>query len=130
IAVKIMSYFPDPTDSGVAFTHASNFNKTITRAIEDHRVDVRGDQSFGDKHRVFASYALGRRTWQNPNVYGDVADPAFRTYPSDPTSIKAGYIYSINSSWVAEVRYAYNHLYFGQVPGSLGFDITQLGFPK
>jgi outer membrane receptor protein involved in Fe transport len=130
IAAKIMSYFPEPTDGGVAFTHASNFNKTITRPIEDHRVDVRVDQSFGDKHRVFGSYALGRRTWQNPNVYGNVADPAFRTYPSDPTSIKAGYIYSINANWAAEIRYAYNHLYFGQVPGSLGFDITQLGFPQ
>lgn len=130
IAAKLMSYFPAPTDQGLPFTHSSNFNKALTRPIDDQRVDVRGDQNIGDKHRLFGSYAIGRRTWQNPNAYGTLGDPSFRTYPSDPTSIKAGYLYAINATWVGEFRYAYNHLYFAQQPGSLGFDITRLGFPQ
>lgn len=130
IAANFMKMFPVPTDAGQPFTHASNFNMTLTRPITDHRVDIRGDQTFGAKHHVFASYALDRRTWQNPNAYGTVGDPAFRTYPSDPTSIKFGYLYAISPTWIGEFRYAYNHLYFAQQPGSIGYDITQLGFPK
>jgi hypothetical protein len=130
IAANFMKMFPEPTDAGLPYTHASNFNKTLTRPITDHRVDIRGDQTLGAKHHIFASYALDRRTWQNPNAYGTVGDPAFRTYPSDPTSIKFGYLYAISPTWIGEFRYAYNHLYFAQQPGSLGYDITQLGFPK
>jgi hypothetical protein len=130
IAANFMKMFPAPTDDGVPFTHASNFNKTLTRPIDDHRVDIRGDQNIGEKHRIFASYALDRRSWQNPNAYGTVGDPAYRTYPSDPTSFKFGYLFAMSLTWVSEVRYAYNHLYFAQQPGSAGYDITQLGFPK
>jgi TonB dependent receptor len=125
-----MALFPDPTGLGLPFTHASNFNKAFTQRVDDSRVDVRVDQNFGFKQRVFGSYALDRRTFQNPNVYGNIADPEQFVYPSDPTSVKAGYLYTINPQWVGEFRYAYNHLYFAQQPGSLGYDITQLGFPQ
>ena len=130
IAKNFMKMFPDPTDLGLPFTQASNFNKTLTRPISDHRLDIRGDHNLGDKQHLFASYALGRRSWANPNAYGTMGDPAFRNYPSDPTSIKFGDLYMISPVWFAEFRYAYNHLYFSQTPGSTGYDIGQLGFGK
>jgi len=130
IAAKMMSLFPTPTDSGLPFTQASNFNTTYVRRIADHRLDVRLDQNLGDKHRIYWNYALGRRTFELPNIYGNASDPNFRIYPSNPTSVKLGYLYSISPSWAAEFRYAYNHLYFAQRPGSLGYDIAELGFPK
>jgi hypothetical protein len=130
IAANFMKMFPLPNGSGLPFTNASNFNETLTQPIQDHRVDIRGDQNLGDKHHLFGSYALGRRTWQEPNAYGTIGDPMARTYPSNPTSIKLGYLYMISPSWVAELRYAYNHLYFAQQPASSGYDITQLGFSQ
>ncbi|HLJ46136.1 MAG TPA: TonB-dependent receptor [Bryobacteraceae bacterium] len=130
VAANFIKLFPEPTDLGVALTHASNFNKTLTQPIDDHRIDIRGDQNVGANQRLFASYAQDRRTWQYPNAYGTIGDPAFRTYPSNPTSVKFGYMNAISATWVGEFRYAYNHLYFAQQPGSTGYDITQLGFPQ
>jgi hypothetical protein len=129
IALKFLSLFPEPNGPGLPFTHASNFNQTYTQAIADHRVDVRVDQNFGNRQRVFGSYAVDNRTYQNPNVYGTVGDPVQFTYPSDPNSVKFGYLFTITPTWIGEFRYAYNHLYFAQQPGSLGYDISQLGFP-
>jgi hypothetical protein len=63
-------------------------------------------------------------------VYGTVGDPVQFHYPTDPDSYRAGYLYSISPTWVAEVRYAYNNLFFGQIPGSLGYNIAALGFPS
>jgi Carboxypeptidase regulatory-like domain/TonB dependent receptor-like, beta-barrel len=130
IAAKIMNLFPERTGLGLAFTHGSNFNKTYTQTIDDNRVDARLDQNIGDKQRIFFSYAVDERTYQNPNVYVTAGDPVQFKYPTDPNSIRAGYMYTITPSWIAEVRYAYNHIFFGQQPGSLGYDISQLGFPS
>ena len=129
IAQKIMALFPEPTGLGLPFTHASNFNKTYTQTIDDNRVDVRVDQNFGDKQRVYFSYAKDNRTYKNPNVYGNISDPIQFTYPTDPWSWRAGYLYTISPTWVAEARFAHNSIFYGQQPGSLGYDISQLGFP-
>jgi hypothetical protein len=129
IAAKVMTLFPEPNSAGLPFTHGSNFNKTYTQTIDDNRVDVRLDQSFGDKQRIFFSYAVDDRTYQNPNVYGTAGDPVQFKYPTDPNSVRAGYMYTITPSWIAEVRFAHNHIFYGQQPGSLGYDISQLGFP-
>ncbi|HTF64987.1 MAG TPA: carboxypeptidase regulatory-like domain-containing protein, partial [Edaphobacter sp.] len=62
IAAKIMPLFPAPTDPGLPFTGASNYNTTYTRPINDHRLDIRLDQNLGDTHRIYWNYAFGRRT--------------------------------------------------------------------
>ncbi len=129
IAQEIMALFPQPTGPGLPFTHASNFNKTYTQTIDDNRVDVRVDQNFGDRQRVYFSWAKDNRTYKNPNVYGNVSDPINFTYPTDPDSWRVGYLYTISPSWVAEARFAHNNIFYGQQPGSLGYDISQLGFP-
>jgi len=129
VAQKIMALFPEPTSEGLPFTHASNFNKTYTQTIDDNRVDVRVDQNFGDKQRVYFNYAKDNRTYKNPNVYGNISDPINFTYPTDPWSWRAGYLYTISPTWVAEARYAHNSIFYGQQPGSLGYDISQLAFP-
>ncbi len=69
IAKNIMALFPEPTNPGLPFTGASNFNKTYTQTIDDNRVDARIDQNFGDKQRVYFSYAKDNRTFTNPDVY-------------------------------------------------------------
>jgi hypothetical protein len=128
IAKKIMALFPEPTGTGLPFTHASNFNKTYTQTIDDNRFDVRVDQNFGDKQRVYFSYAKDNRTYKNPNVYGNVSDPIQFTYPTDPDSYRFGLLYTVSPSWVAEARFAHNFIFYGQQPGSLGYEISQLGF--
>jgi carboxypeptidase family protein len=129
IAKKIMALFPEPTGAGLPFTHASNFNKTYTQTIDDNRFDVRVDQNFGDKQRVYFSYAKDNRTYKNPNVYGNVSDPIQFTYPTDPDSFRVGFLSAVSATWVAEARFAHNYIFYGQQPGSLGYDISQLGFP-
>ncbi len=130
IAAKLMALFPEPTNPGLPFTHGSNFNKIYTQTIDDNRVDARLDHNFGDKQHLYFSYAIDNRTFTNPNVYGTVADPVQFKYPTDPDSYRAGYLYTITPSWVAETRFAYNHIFYAQQPGSLGYDISQLGFPS
>ena len=130
IAKNIMALFPQPTNNGLAFTNASNFNKTYTQSLNDNRVDARLDQNIGNKQRLFFAYAIDERTLQNPNVYGTVGDPVRFKYPTDPDSYRAGYLYSITPLWVAEVRYAFNDIFYAQQPGSLGYDISALGFPQ
>ena len=78
------------------------------------------DQNFGNKQRLFGSYAKDNRTYQNPNVYGTEGDPVQFTYPSNPDSVKFGYLYTITPTWIAEIRYAYNHLFLPRNPAVWG----------
>jgi hypothetical protein len=130
IAQNFIGLFPQPTNPGLPFTNASNFNKTYTQTLDDNRVDVRLDQMIGNNQKVYFTYAKDDRTLTNPNVYGTVGDPVQFHYPTDPDSYRAGYLYTISPTWVAEVRYAFNDLFFGQIPGSLGYNIQALGFPS
>src|SRR6202012_1510739 len=52
------------------------------------------------------------------------------TYPTNPDSYRFGYLNSITPTWVAEVRLAHNNIFYGQQPGSLGYNIAELGFPS
>ncbi len=130
ISAKFISLFPDPLSNGLPFTGASNYNRSYTRRIQDPRGDARLDQNFGDKYRIFFAIALDKRSWQNPNVYGTIGDPVMGKLPTAPASGRLGYQYTISPAWVAEVRTAYNHLWFAQYPGSQGYDITQVGFAQ
>jgi len=127
---KVFEFWPDPTGPGARYTHAQNFLRSLARPINDHKFDVRIDHQVTEKDSLFGRVSIGRRDWNLPNVYGNIADRYARTYPSDPTSIKLGNTYTVSEHYLLDFRYAYNYLYFAQEPASVGYDFTDLGLPQ
>ena len=131
IAQKIMALFPEPTGPGLPFTHASNFNKTYTQTIDDNRVDVRVDQNFGDKQRVYFSYAKDNRTYQESEcLWQRLRSDQFHL--SDGSRQRGGpgiCTPFLPRGWLRRGSPTTTSS-MAQQPGSLGYDITQLGFPS
>lgn len=130
IALKVLSYYPQPNVSGQAFTHAQNFIKSPSVRLDEHKYDVRIDHQISEKQSFFGRFSFGNYTYNYPNIYGNIADEWSSSWPSNYRSVSFGDVYSFGPKYLLDLKYSYNHLYFGQEPESRGYDLTQLGLPK
>jgi hypothetical protein len=130
VMAKVFQFWPEPTGSGAPFTAANNFYSPYEQPIDDHKFDMRLDHALSDRQQLFGRLGIGRRDWKLPNIYGSIADPYERTYPSYPTSIAIGNSITFGPEYILDLRWGYNYLYFAQEPASAGYDFTQLGLPR
>ncbi len=68
---------------------------------------------------------MDKRNHVNPNVYGNVSDPVQGSLPTQSQNARGEYQYTFSPTWIAELRYAFNYLFFAQCPGSEGYSVTQ-----
>lgn len=130
VMARVMKEFPSPTESGAAFTGAQNFVRSISQKVDDKKFDIRLDQNAGDRHKFYGRYSWNTRLSDRPSVLGTIGDQYFGRLPTDPQGVKFGYTYVVSPQYLLDAKFGLNHLYFGQVSGTSGYDITQLGFPK
>ncbi len=130
IMKKTLAYFPAPLSAGDAYTHATNFVKSQSVPINDHKFDIRIDHQISPKQSLFGRFSFGNRTFSYPNLYGNIADVWSEKYPSNYRSVSLGTTYSISPTYLLDLKYSYNYLYFAQFNPSLGYNLTELGFPQ
>ena len=130
IALKVLSFYPEPNAAGQAFTHAQNFIKSPTVPLDEHKYDVRIDHQISPKQSFFGRFSFGNYTYTIPNIYGNIADEWSSRWPSNYRSVSFGSVYSFGPKYLVDLKYSYNYLYFGQEPESRGYNLTQLGLPQ
>ena len=132
IARNLMQYWPQPNTTPTNVnTQTSNYTAAGTNVSNNNQIDSRVDHEFTEKWRAFARFSSLFNAPSRPfNAYGNLATPT-NAGPTDSSarSLSIDNLYTINPTFLLDVRYGLNRRLVNRRPFSSGFDITQLGFP-
>jgi len=130
LSQTILSYYPQPTSDGLAFTHVNNWFGQGVNANEANQMDVKLDHNFSDKQRFTSRYSVN---WgaSTPAEYWGLADNFSNGDSSSRTqNFVFDYTRSQNPTTVITLRYGLLRQRADTVPKSWGFDQTSLGLPS
>ncbi len=127
IGQKLLSYYPDPNQPGTVDGQRNYFVVSRSYELKNRNVLSRVDHAFSDKHRFFvrwnnAQYDQLNRTFDLPVTRSSTDRTGWGIALDD--------VYVFSPQLLLNVRYALNYQNTGTYPGSLGFDLTALGFPQ
>src|SRR5439155_835404 len=71
VAVKLISFFPDPTGSGDSITGLNNFTKNGTSSNPAYQYDIKIDHNFSEKSRINGRFSHGFLGGNGPRFYGN-----------------------------------------------------------
>ena len=130
IALKVISYYPNPTSEGNPFTHANNFFGEGTGGGDGYQVIAKVDHVLDEKQRLYARVS---REWSRGKAFFAFGSPAepFQKGPfySDAKTGVLNYTRAQSPTTLFEVRYGINAQPVDNVIPSRGFDPTSLGLP-
>lgn len=123
------AYLPKPTSPGNADGTGNFAQPDLVENIKYLSNTIRIDHVVNDKHRIF-----GRGSWYNRdsdynNYYRNIATGNTFLFKSRQGAFD--HVWTISPTLVLNSRYGYNRFIRGtdSNPGSIGFDLSSLGFP-
>jgi hypothetical protein len=114
---------------GSPFTHVNNYTANASVGGDNYQYNARVDHSFSDKQHAFARYTY----WNNLNLAIDpyqtktCVDRCTEKFNTNQGVI--GDTYSFSPHTIADFRIAYLRFSYDRIPLTLGYDLTQLGWP-
>ncbi len=130
IAKKILSYFPDPLQTGDADGRNNFVQPNLLEQAKYFTHNVRIDHMISDRHKIFGRGSVYRRdstynNYFNNETTGNEFQFLTRAFTFDD-------VYTFNPTTVMNLRYGYNRFIRGDAGNreSMGLDLTTLGFPK
>jgi hypothetical protein len=129
VALKALSYYPLPNQSGLPNTHLNNLSLTNAVYNPAKEISTRIDHNFSDTKRLFARYNLTGITSGDVNWWGNAASPVYGNLPTNAKSGVLGYTETFGSSTVLDLRAAYNRFTASRTSFGYPFDMTSLGLP-
>ena len=124
VGANLIKYYPDPSSAGLA----NNYFGSAAAYPRDTDVSVKIDRRISDRQNLFARYSLSDGGNKQPNFFGNIASPNFRTGHAHYRS--AAYDHTLYAAgWVLHGNYGYTSVLSALQPSGQDFDITTLGFP-
>jgi Carboxypeptidase regulatory-like domain/TonB-dependent Receptor Plug Domain/TonB dependent receptor len=132
IALKVLSYYPEPNVPGNAFTGINNYFANGVQTTTRNAFGVRLDQYLTPTQRLSGRYTWDKGTLISPLYFGgnSVADPGFGPTIYPRNSVALLYTNAITPSLLLETHAGFNRFGLVRNPISLGFDPGTLGFPS
>ncbi len=133
VGSKLLTYYPLPNTQGAPFTNANNFISNAPRTISKDQFDVRIDQNFGERNRLFGRYSQNLTPLCQPNLYGNAASPnpgsvgctAFHEH-----SATLGDTITLSPTFLLSLHYGFARWFQSRNTLSYGFDLSTLGLPS
>ena len=128
-SLQLLKLYPLPDTAGNPLTGVNNYVTNASVGGSNNQSTVRFDQNISDKQHLFARYTY----WGNLNlpidpfktgVCQDRCTEAFNT-----NNFVLDDVYSINPTTVLDLRASYLRFSYNRTPQTLGYDLTQLGWP-
>ena len=129
IALKLLTYYPQPTSTGTTFTNSNNFFATGVNESTGNQLDAKIDHSITEKHHLMARYSLNITHGTPANLLGNIADNGNTGYGRAQNAL-IQYTWTASPSTIVEIRGGELRLRQTNIPRSTGFDSTTLGFPS
>ncbi len=127
IAVKLLSYYPTPTNSGLA----NNYFGTGASPADSDEYLIRVDHNINNASRVFVRYSYKSETKTgNPDFWG-ASDPAGpgNNRPNNRYNIAAGYSQIFSPTFTMNVQAGVELWHETSNNQSLGFHPSSIGLP-
>ncbi len=114
---------------GLPFTHVNNYTANASVGGDNYQYNARVDRSISDKQRLFMRYTY----WNNLNLAIDpyrtktCVDRCIEKFNTNSAVI--GDTYSFSPTTIGDFRIAYLRFSYDRIPLTVGYDLTQLGWP-
>jgi len=132
VALKVLSYYPEPNMSGNPNTGINNYFANGVQTTTRNAFGIRLDHYLTSTQRLSGRYTWDKATLISPRYFGgnNIADPGFgpTIYPRHSLSLL--YTNAITSNLLIEAHAGLNRFGLVRDPISLGFDPSTLGFPS
>src|ERR1039457_5985622 len=127
VAKNLLSYYPKPTNNGLA----NNFVAAAPAPTQSNEWSIRVDHNFTDNVQSFARFS-NKNEFKvgNPAFYG-ASDPGgpYLRQPNNRLDGVTGFTWVINPTTVLSLNFGLNHWIEGNVVQAFPFDMTKLGLP-
>ena len=126
-SAKISALIPDPNNPG-----ANNYAVAPEQRDKRNQYDLRGDQNFSDKDKLFLRYSYYNLNFVAPGPFGPplVGSTAFQTSINDQSGHEAaiGESHLFSANLVNEFRAGYNRISNALAPFTKDYITQQFGF--
>src|SRR5207245_6837578 len=129
VAAKLLQYFPEPNLPGEQMTHANNFVSQAGNSQLQDSFMVRIDHNISQTQRFFGRFSWDRQHLNPQSVLGNAADFNANPFLNRHRGLALSWTDSLSPTTVLNVRYGLVRERQLNISGSLGFDVTKLGFP-
>ncbi|WP_263357723.1 TonB-dependent receptor [Acidicapsa ligni] len=132
VALKVLSYYPEPNVGGNPFTGVNNYFANGVQTTTRNAFGIRLDEYLTPTQRLAGRYTWDRATLISPRYFGsnNVADPGFGPTIYPRHSIALIYTNALSPNLLVETHAGFNRFGLVRNPISLGFDPGTLGFPS
>jgi hypothetical protein len=131
VALNMLKYFPAPNAAGTGPTHQNNYVSTDSNNIQKNTWSARLDHNFTDDTRFFVRYSYDDSPYARASPYGfqNLGSPGFGAQDFTRYNAVTEVNHVFSPSLISTLRGSFSRLKNLRGPISLGYDITQLGFP-
>lgn len=132
VALKLMSYYPEPNTQGAPNTGANNYISNAPKRVNQNSGSVRIDQNVNQHYHFFGRFGWLLTNLVQPDTYGNVANGgpgAVGTTKFHAWSFAFDNTVTINPTLLLTIDYGYARWYQSRQTRSYGFDASTLGFP-
>ena len=127
VAVKLLSYYPSPTSSGLT----NNFSASASAAASSDEYGIRLDHNFSDNLRLFLRWSnKDESKVEEADYYGNDAGGPGSMNPNNRLDGAGGFTWVISPTTVFSLNAGYNHWFEGNVMEGYPFDMTSVGLPS
>jgi hypothetical protein len=128
VAKNILGYIPAPNRTGDSVTGALNYVSSGGGTLGYRQFSGRLDHNLGTRGRIFGFIGVADYDTQNFSLFGNPSTASSAVQGTRSASID--YLYTIQPNFLMTARVGFSRKKEGNLPGSLGFDLASLGFPK
>jgi hypothetical protein len=129
VAVNLLKYIPEPNRPGDPLTHVNNFFAQEGFRRGDDEIQTRIDHNLNERHTLFGRFSWNVTHFTPSNLFGNIADSFNNPYWSSTKSLTLSYNWTLSPNTLLNVRYGLMRERDTHNQDSMGFDITELGFP-
>jgi hypothetical protein len=104
IAVKALSYYPEPNLPGLPVTQAQNLFLQASGPIDRNTVTAKVDFNINPSRRLSGRYSWDNLDWQFPRLYGTPAEPDGRAVLIPRNSVSLNYTDALTASLLLDVK--------------------------
>ena len=124
VAKSMLQFVPLPNTTG-----ANNFTTPSSQRIDKDIFTVKIDHQISEKQRISGRYSFDDSPWNRPIIYGNIGSPSNGPQTFGRKGVVLDDTYTFSPSLLGSFKYSFNRLVNTRLPLSLGYDLTQLGFP-
>ncbi|HEY3836627.1 MAG TPA: TonB-dependent receptor [Bryobacteraceae bacterium] len=125
VALKLLSYYPEPNRPGISNNFFSQAGSNAT--ADDYSVRI--DRRISDRQNLFGRFSYDNQNTTTANYFGNAASPDSGVSGGRSRSATLDDTYLVNG-WVLHGNYGYIYFANPRDSNSEGFDLNSLGLPS